>query len=229
MEHFGVPVRAGKYGLELTRANYAVIDNKSSFRVKLQGLVQRGAYADETGKYYTDEWCLAYKDVCLQNFDLNMQFFSSLNHDEFEQEIANFLLKNKGFVEVRDLKEWQGVGGYYLMVLDKYCQVYVGTTDDIKRRIQQHWAKSKNFDRLLFPIYAVEKSVLSIDSFRALDTTRIFAQKTKNTYSKEDNFINTFSEKFVANRIGGGKLENGMLGIIQKAATIKTKGLKTDK
>ena len=146
-----------------------------------------------------------------------------LDHDEFEQEIADFLQKNTDFVEVPDLKAWQGISGYYLMILDKYCQVYIGTASNIKRRIQQHWTKSKSFDRLLFPMYAVEKSVLSIDSFRALDTTRIFARKTKETYDKEDNYIHMFSSKFVTNRIGGGRLENSMLGLLRMAATIKTK------
>ena len=228
MEHFGVSIHAGKRGLKLTRENYAIVDNKSSFDSKLQCLIENNAYADEAGKYYTDEWCLTYRELCLQNFDLNMQFFSSLNHEEFEEEIANFLLKNEGFVEVYDLNEWEGVSGYYLMVLDKYCQIYIGTTDDVKKRIRQHWTKSKSFDRLLFPLYAVEKSVLSIDSFRALDTTRIFAQRTINTYSKEDDLINTFNLNFVTNRIGGGKLENTLLGAIQRIATIKTKQLIID-
>ena len=139
MEPFGVTVRSGKYGLELTREKYAFINNKSSFN-KSPYLVIRDAYTDETGKYYTDEWCLEYKEKCLQNFDLNMKFFSCLNHDEFEHEITNFLQDNKEFKCVHDLKEWKGIRGYYLMILDKYCQIYVGTTDDIKSRIQQHWS-----------------------------------------------------------------------------------------
>ena len=229
MVHFGLIVREGKHGLELTRENYAKINNKSSFPVKLNCLKEAEAYTDETGKYYTDEWCRRYRELCLENFDLNMRFFSSLSHDEFEHEIIQFLQKNIKFKEVYDLKEYDGVSGYYLMILDKYCQVYVGTTNDIKRRIQQHWINVKSFDRLLFPMYEVEKSVLSIDSFRALDTSRIFAYKTEDTYSKEDTYINTFSEKFSANRIGGGKIEKGLLGELQILSTIKVKDLKQDK
>lgn len=120
MEHFGVTVRSGKYGLELTREKFAFINNKSSF-AKSPYLVKRDAYTDETGKYYTDEWCLKYKELCLQNFDLNMKFFSCLNHEEFEQEITNFLQNNKEFKCVYNLNEWRGIGGYYLMILDKYC------------------------------------------------------------------------------------------------------------
>ena len=30
----------------------------------------KDAYADEEGKFYTDEWCKAYQELCLKNFDL---------------------------------------------------------------------------------------------------------------------------------------------------------------
>lgn len=223
MEHFGVTVRPGKYGLELKRENYAIINKRNSL-MKFDNMKQ--AYADEKGEFYTDEWCRDYRELCLKNFDLNMEFFKSLNHEEFENEIRNFLHKNRKFVEVHDLKEYDHVSGYYLMLLDKYCQVYVGTTDNIKRRIQQHWTKTKSFDRLLFPMYAVERSVLSIDSFRALDTTRIFVYKTQDIYNKEDAYIQAFSKKFLSNRIGGGKLEGGILGAMKIVATVNKKELK---
>lgn len=212
MEHFGVTVREGTYGFKLSREKYAIINNKNSLG-KFDSL--KNAYADEEANYYTEEWCDSYRKLCLENFDLNMKFFQSLHHDEFEEEIQRFLKKNKKFIEVHDLKQYSGVGGYYLMILDQYCQVYVGTTDNIKRRIQQHWTKIKSFDRLLFPMYAVNKSILSIDSFRALDTTRIFAYKTSNLYNLEDRYIKTFSSKFLSNRISGGKLEDGLLGIAE--------------
>jgi len=40
-----------------------------------------------------------------------------------------------------------------------------------KEHIRQHWSKTKQFDRLLWG--SVTESIISIDSFRALDTTRI--------------------------------------------------------
>lgn len=222
MLHFGVNVFARKYGLEISRENYAIINNRNSLGKYESEKIQ---YADEAGKFYTDEWCRNYKELCLENYDLNMKFFDSLNHDEFENELKNFLKKNKNFVEIKDLNKYSYVSGYYIMVLDKFCQVYIGTTDDIKRRIQQHWSRTKNFDRLLFPMFEVEKSVLSIDSFRALDTTRIYVYKTKNTFSKEDGYINTFSKKFVTNRLGGGLFDDSMMGTMQAKSTIKTKDL----
>jgi len=154
-----------------------------------------------------------------------MQFFASLNHDDFQSELNSFLKKNTRFVEVTDLTQYNQVSGYYIMVLDKYCQVYIGTTNDIMRRIHQHWTKSKSFDRLLFPMYAVDRSVLSIDSFRALDTTRIFVYATKKTYTSENKYINSFSPQFVSNRLGGGMFSNGILGVLEAGSTIKSRKL----
>ena len=220
IKHFGITVMSGRYGLELSRDTYAIINKKNSLS-KFDNMKE--AYADEAGTTYTDEWCTEYQKLILQNFDLNMQFFSTLNHEDFQTEINNFLKKNKRFVEVTNLIEYNGVSGYYIMVLDKYCQVYIGTTNDIMRRIHQHWTKSKSFDRLLFPMYAVNKSVLCIDSFRALDTTRIFVYATKKTYSNENKYINSFSPQFVSNRLGGGMFSKGLLGFLEAGSTIKSR------
>ena len=126
MKHFGCTVMASKYGFELSRDKYAIISNKNSLP-KFNSM--KDAYADEEGTTYTDEWCKEYRQLILQNYDLNMRFFASLNHDEFQSELEAFLKKNKAFVEVSDLTEYSGVSGYYVMVLDKYCQVYIGTTN----------------------------------------------------------------------------------------------------
>ncbi len=222
MTHFGITLRASKYGKELSRENYAIINNKSSFLWKFTNL--KDAYTDETGRYYTDTWCRAYREKCLENFDLNMKFFQSLNHDEFEHEIMNFLQTHRQFKEIADLNEYDGISGYYLMVLDKYCQIYIGTTKNIKRRICQHWAYVKPFDRLLFPMDKVNTSIISIDSFRALDTTRIFIHATHNLYKQEDTFINCFPRQFISNRVGGGKWEGPLWGL-QAAATMKSREL----
>ena len=220
MEHFGVTIREGKYGFNLKRENYAIIDTKSSLP-KFKTL----SYADEDGKYYTEEWCNSNRGKCLQNFDLNMQYYKSLNHDEFQIEIANFIDKYKQFHEVFDLKLYSEIGGYYIMIMDQYCQIYVGTSRDIKKRIQQHWTKNVKFDRLLFPMGAVDSSVLSVDCFRALDTTRILACENNDIYEKEDTYINSFSHKFVLNRIGGGLPEKGLIGFLQVQQSIKSKKL----
>lgn len=109
------------------------------------------------------------------------------------------------------------------MVLDEYHQIYIGTSDNIKKRILQHWSMRKPFDRLLCPIGAVETSILSIDSFRAYDTTRIYACINQDTYEKEDYYIKQFSSKFLCNRLSGGKITGGLL---QALTMLKKKELK---
>ncbi|QGQ44898.1 GIY-YIG nuclease family protein [Metabacillus sediminilitoris] len=220
--HFGLKVLEGKRGLKLTREKYAIVNNRSSFRVRFS----RDIYADEAdeeGKIYMEQWCEKQLKDCLENFDLIIEYFSLLNHSEFCTEIEEFLKQNSQFTEVYDLNLYDGKAGYYVMVLDEYSQVYIGTTDDIKRRIRQHWSSSKSFDRLLFPMGNVDSSILSIDSFRALDTTRIYAYETNKTFSSEDNFINQFSAKFVCNRMAGGKITGGLL---QAITMMKKRNLK---
>jgi hypothetical protein len=65
-----------------------------------------------------------------------------------------------------------------VLVLDEYRQAYIGQSswDMLKRT--KHWSGTKHFDGLLWG--GVEESVMSIDSFRALNTTRIFAARTIN-------------------------------------------------
>jgi hypothetical protein len=216
--HFGVKVLEGKRGLKLTREKYAMVSNKNSL-VRFSSDI----YADEEGKIYTDEWCENQLKDSLKNYDLNMEYFSLLDHSEFCKEIEGFLERNSQFSEVSDLNLYDNKSGYYMMVLDEYSQVYIGTTNDIKKRIRQHWSNSKPFDRLLFPMGNVDSSILSIDSFRALDTRRIFAYETKKTFSSEDLFINEFPAKFICNRLAGGKISGGLL---QAITMMKKRNLK---
>ena len=168
------------------------------------------SYTDETGMFYTDEWCQKHRENCLKNFDLSMKFFSLLDKDKFDSEIQSFLRKYRSFKSVTDLNDYDGVSGCYIMVLDEYKQLYVGATYDIKDRIRRHWNQNKSFDRLLFPVNAVEKSVMSIDSFRALDTTRIYVKVCNNCFDIEEKYISSFSNEFLCNRVSAEKFENGI-------------------
>lgn len=221
IKHFGVIVQQSKYGFKLERSKYAEISKMSSFKSRLMGL--EGSYEDEEGRYYTDEWCTAYREKCLKNFDLNMKLFESLDHDIFNKEIDDFLEKHKQFQIVEDLTFFDKIPGYYMMVIDEYSQVYIGTSQDIKKRIQQHWSKIKPFDRLLFPISAVDSSVLSIDCFRALDTSRVYAYPTSDLYEKENDYINYFSSEFNSNRVCGGILLNDPSEALKMLASIKSR------
>lgn len=229
--HFGLPLSPKTRGLKLIRENYATISNKSTCgknKLYINALKEgnqkiidsySSVYADSEGLIYRDDWCERKMDKIMQNFDLNMQFFECLNHNKFEAEVRQFI-KETCFVEISDLNEYS-CPGYYVLVLDEYCQVYVGTSKDIKRRIKQHWAGGKiKFDRLLCG--PVDRSRLSIDSFRALDTTRILIYPTEDVLLQENDYINFFSDEFICNRAGGGVLEFGLLSLI---ASIKKREL----
>lgn len=188
-EHFGITLGESKYGYKLSRENFAIVNNKSSFG---------------NGKIYDDEWCKEKYNRCMQNYDINMKRLFSLNSQDFENEINKFLELHPLFEEVTDLKKYDGISGYYMMVLDNYCQVYIGTSGNIKQRITNHWNKVVPFDRVIFG--NVETSIISIDSYRACDTTRIYVYKTNNIYTNEDEIINSINPIYCCNRTKGGNL-----------------------
>ena len=202
IEHFGVKLYPDKmkYSLKINKDEFALINTHPSLPM-FDSLVEKGAYTDQTGKEYTVQWCEDYRKLCLENYDLNMSFFSILNEDDFKTEVEWFLMRHPNFEEVDDLNVYQFSSGYYLMVLDGYKQAYIGQSTDIYKRIRQHWSTTKPFDRVLFPMYAVKKSCFSIDFFRALDTTRIYVWETELDFKEESILINDFPQPYLTNRI----------------------------
>lgn len=209
--HFGVRVQRGsKYGLRLARDEYAQINKQSSsyWRRDLNPALWDaldGNYEDADHRVYTDTWCEAQRERALRNFDLNVAFMQSLDPHEFDDAIRTHVAERPRMREVSDLNAWAGRAGLYVMVLDDYCQAYVGTTSSsvgIMARVRQHWQRSKAFDRLLWG--TVETSILSIDSFRALDTTRIFAIGKSDPYALEHRLVESIPPKFLLNRVPGG-------------------------
>ena len=109
-----------------------------------------------------------------------------------------------------------------MLVLDEYRQAYIGQSAwDMRKRIKAHWNGTKQFDRLLWG--GVEESVMSIDSFRALDTTRIFASRTINYDTLEARLVQTFPPDYLLNRIHGGAV-TGLRGLFV-SAEMKQRGL----
>lgn len=168
--------------------------------------------------YRTDEECEELQKRALYNFDLNMEFYKKLDKNKFNEEIKKFLSTHSEFVEVTNLNDYKNIIGIYIMVLDEYKQVYIGMTTakyGIKYRIQSHWNNVKTLDRLVF--YDINESILSIDSFRHLDTTRIFVCTDidkDDLYSKEYELIESaFSPEFLTNRITGGDISNEKFAI----------------
>ncbi|PVE58825.1 hypothetical protein [Microbacterium testaceum] len=211
MEHFGVRVQRGpKNGLRLVREEYARISKTNTTwfpRERFPKLweAQADNFEDADHRILSDEWCQRHRALALENFDLNMQFFERLDRGSFEAAVARMLETVPGLTEIYDLGPWEKKAGLYVMVLDEYKQMYVGHTgaaNGVKARIRQHWSSSKAFDRLLWG--TVEGSILSIDSFRALDTTRIFVAKPRNRELAEAKLIRAIGREFLANRVYGG-------------------------
>lgn len=143
------------------------------------------------------------------NFDLSMSYFASLNVEEFEEALGHVLAKGRTFKPVQSLKDWDGVAGAYVMVFDEYRQFYVGKADDIRRRIKQHWGARKHFDRL---IYGTKyDSIFPADELRALDTTRIFAARSRNPFAVEQRAEKAADQRFCLNRMNGGSPSPMML------------------
>lgn len=193
IEHFGVKVFKKPSGLKLNRKNYL---DRIIFNNKLLG---------ENMLKNPSRMASAKKRI-LYNYDINMKYFRSLSKNKFNSELNDFLDRNPNFEEVTNLNSVDEKKGYYMIVLDEYAQVYIGTTNvNIKKRIQNHWAIQMQFDRMIFG--DEEDSLLSIKSFRALDTTRILVDVTSKAFEYENELINQFPDGYLLNRTIGGKLE----------------------
>jgi hypothetical protein len=193
-KHFGIEIREGKHGLKLTKANFIAGSRCCSFP---------GQYGAE----YDGEGLAKYIRDCLKHFELSRKYFASLNPKDFDEAVRRFTRNNPEFEPVADLSEYKGKPGYYMMVLDDYRQVYLGTTRDIYTRIRKHWKEVKPLDRLISG--SVDSSIISIDSFRCLDTTRIFVCATPEVYDHENKYIEQLPSEFLCNRTVGGKLKGG--------------------
>ena len=138
------------------------------------------------------------------NYDLNMRFFNTLNHNEFD-EYTKKLYKKFGLKECIDLKSLDNVSGLYILILDKHKQLYIGQSNNIKKRIQQHWNRNMSLERLIFG--TIIDSIISIDCFGALDTSRIYYIETTNSnllYNLEEKVVSFTDIKYLLNRTAGG-------------------------
>lgn len=203
--YFGVKINKTPR-LLISRDNYAIINKSNTTtdadymkRYPIEAILE--IFEDESCKIYNDKWCEKQREKCLKNFDLNMQYMNNLSEDKFNKEV-NKLLKLRKFIKIHDLNTCDKIEGIYILVLDKYKQIYIGMSNNIKRRIMTHWSRKMPFDRLIFG--SVESSVLSIDSFGALDTTRIYIYPTYNTHNEEKYLESKINSNFLLNRTGGG-------------------------
>ena len=197
--HFGIRCRLPLRDLRLSKRN-------------LIYRTGRGTYL------FKDKWLRAdrrlwpeHRRRCFLNYDLSMAYFRRLSHEEFEAALQEVLASYPQLRPVADLRDVADVPGVYLMVLDRHCQIYVGKAcgkHGIKHRILRHWRNAVPFDRLLSG--EPEESILPIDAFRALDTTRIYAAPTEEAGMLERAVADAVPAAFSLNRTRAGDLEGGL-------------------
>ena len=246
-EHFKVKLLISNFN-KLNRENYCIIPTKIEYdhRKAIQGCREyyerNGKYPLLASKYYYEfpndvfisenEYNPKYLEKrcndIMENFELNMEYFTHLDKSKFNKILDKFLKRNK-FIECNDLNDVKEIKGIYILVLDEYKQVYIGKAENIKRRIMSHWSEKKPFCRLLFG--SKENSIISIDSFGALDTTRIFYKKYRyyvDLDKIEKSLVDEFDNAYLLNRTGGGLNSDDYVGFntLAVSANKKTRNFK---
>lgn len=200
--HFGVEFKESKYNYMLTRDTY--IPNLT----------------ESIKKLYTEKELKNYIQACYKNYDLNIRFFNNLDPNKFNEHFNSFLAQHKEFKQIYDLNEIKNQKGYYILVLDNYKQLYLGTSNsNIYKRVRKHMSDNQPFDRLIWTDW--DKSKLSINSFRPLDITRIYVYLTEEAFYLEDFYINCFKDEYILNRTMGGYLERGIIDASMHAKSRK--------
>lgn len=155
-----------------------------------------------------------------------MKFYQKLDINKYNKVITKIIKKYK-MIEIKDLNECKGKKGIYILLQENYKQMYIGqTTRDLRERIIRHWKKKPEFDRILFG--KAESSVIGIDSFGALDTTRIlvFYEDNKNKIDRlEEKLVEETPKEFLNNRIGGGIHLDSMIDVMNAVSTINKRTL----
>ncbi len=222
VKHFGIWVNTELPSARISRKHYAKINPRSSVvsysyaKHRLETQKDSPLIVDDESRsvFYTAKYCLSFQKKCLENFDINMRKFSLLDYESFNSYLEKFANRRK-LKQVFSLEEdlctqypWQlsDVDGFvYMMVMDEYKQAYIGITyHTVNKRIREHWCHSREFDRLIFG--EKETSILSVDSFGPLDTTRLFLKPySKNLKTPleiyEYKCINAFDSKYLLNRL----------------------------
>ncbi len=166
-------------------------------------------YLDNYAIIHTDDQCEELRQRALANYDINMQYCSSLNKTAFRADIKRFLKEHPDFQKVEDLHVYNKRQGVYVMVLGGFCQAYIGISKNIFNRIQQHWLyNQKPLDRLIMG--DVETSIMSIDSFLPLDTTEIYVKLMPDatdellSMTEKELVCNSIDQRYLLNRTQGG-------------------------
>jgi hypothetical protein len=183
--HFGIEIKEKK-------TNYL---NKDTYLA-----VGLSSTAQKRGMW-TEELCDIQRRQADLNYDLNMAYFDTLDDDAFDKYVST-QCKKHGFKQCFDLNRLFNKQGIYILVLDKYKQLYIGQSTNIRRRVLNHWNGKKYLDELIWGDTCC--SILSIDAFGALDTTRIYISEEQSIYQSENRLVELFDSKYLLNRVSGG-------------------------
>lgn len=157
----------------------------------------------EINKYLTEYA----KNEALKNYNLNINYFTNLSQKDFNQAVKN-LLKIYDFIQIYDLNTLKNKKGIYILILDKYKQLYIGQSSrDLKQRILRHFKITIPYQKV--PI--IKPDTLPIDSFKPLDITRIYALYVPQQITIdeiESKLIKQCPNNYILNKIIGGKPNN---------------------
>lgn len=159
-------------------------------------------FRDEDQTRFSDAFLLWNRDRALRNLDLSLAYFDTLDAADFETALDAVLAKGRSLKPVEDLDAWEGVEGVYVMVFDRFKQTYIGQSNNVRKRIRQHWIGRKSFDRLVYG--TPYDSILPVDELRALDTTRLYAARSRNRDALEERLERAADTRFTLNRTAGG-------------------------
>lgn len=181
--HFGIRLENDKVKKNITRNNYYSRD-KEDKDVKPTELAINNS---------------------LRNFDLNINYFHGLNEEDFLNNLKKYVMNNNMFEKVDDLSKYNKNQGIYILVLEKYKQIYIGqTTRNLRDRIVRHWRNELPLLKTPF----IRSGILPIDCFGALDTSMIYVYKSSNQDEidqLESDLIENFPLNFIMNKTIGGK------------------------
>lgn len=207
IEYFGLRLKEKEDGMQLTRENLLNVNTGVTLNPKRKG------------EHYTNQEQFIFKEKALQNFDCNMTRYSKLNGKLFNNYVKSILTSFPTANFVTNLTSFEKKSGVYIMILDNYSQLYIGGSKDIALRIRQHWTNKMAVDRLIFG--SVQNSKLSIDSFRALDTTRIIIIEEANWSDLEVAVSSLIPNEMNLQRTANGNLDGGLPEAIMKRKTYK--------
>lgn len=115
---------------------------------------------------------------------------------EFQKIIAKLKGKYRKLEVITDLEKYDNCTGVYILILRQYNTCYVGKSNNIRKRIKEHWSTSRGFD------------IKGIDTFKVGDTSEILFYKCSSYKMDEieEKFIVNIPMQYTLNWVKGGEM-----------------------